>query len=52
MQDFADTAKSVDKDFSPWYNGIVKSKRLQKRTTPAREAVETQDADAETNFKL
>jgi hypothetical protein len=28
MQDFADMAKSVDKDFSPWYKGIVKSKRL------------------------
>ena len=52
MQKLADVPKFVDKDFMPWYKGIVKSKRLQKRTTPAREAVETQDADTETNFKL
>ncbi|MBR1566868.1 MAG: hypothetical protein IJ649_08905 [Oscillospiraceae bacterium] len=44
MQEIADLAKFVDKAFLPWYKGIVKSKRLQKRTPPAREA---RDAEAD-----
>jgi hypothetical protein len=28
MQELADAPKFVDKDFMPWYKGIVKSKRL------------------------
>lgn len=48
MQDFAERAKSVDNVLMPCYNGIVKSKRLQKRTTPAREAG---DAEADTDSK-
>jgi hypothetical protein len=45
MQEIAGRAKSVDKGFGPWYKGIVKSKRLHKRTTPAREVIGTQGAD-------
>ena len=45
-------ADSIDKDFSACYNGIVKSKRLQKRTTPAREAVEPRDADTGSKKKI
>ena len=51
MQEFADMADSIDKDFSACYNGIVKSKRLQKRTRPAREALESRDADTGTDSK-
>lgn len=52
MQEIADLPDLIDKVFSACYNGIVKSKRLQKRATPAREALESRDADTETTFKL
>jgi len=52
MQEIADMPNSIDKLFPTCYNDIVKSKRLQKRTTPAREALESRDADTETTFKL
>ena len=52
MQIFADNAKDIDNVFTLWYKGTIKSKRLQKRTTPAREAVDLQDADTGSKMKI
>ena len=52
MQNIAGKAGCVDKGFSAWYNGTIKSKRLQKRTAPAREAVDLQDADTGSKMKI
>ena len=52
MQIFADGAKGIDNVFTLWYKGTIKSKRLQKRTTPAREAVDLQDADTGSKMKI
>lgn len=52
MQIFADNAKDIDNVFTLWYNRTIKSKRLQKRAAPAREAAEPRDADTGSKKKI